>query len=384
MCSECSEDDGPVCIYCGTYCYGHCEDPDTCQTCWRAAYSPNMSEDEEDFTGQCVDDFCRCKCHDDIYEKVGIRFEAGAIFCDQDVVPVYERKGIFPFLALAGEIREKIYGYAMLQDGKQRSCANHRGAIHTALLRTCRQVYSEARHVPLTINRLCFSSPLHAHDFFGFTLAPSVRQLVTGLHVEYHMLEFTANTWTLLLRQLAKMSITHLGLTLKGRYPNDAILGHTCFSNRFLVLTGLKSLDLVLATAMISHEVKQHIQEEIKTRLIKSYIPKPELEKSPNALTSKRTATSDDEHMTIKPAKRAKKESENVGLPPQTISHEYLISCRQNQSKPRSIFFDAAYGLTIQKMERYRRFVIVQRQRYCYNTIVSCSTPLRSTPRHLS
>ena len=90
---------------------------------------------------------------------------------------------------LPGEIRDKIYGYAMLQDGKQRTNGSryHRGTIHTALLQTCRQINNEAKHFPLTINKLCFNSPLSALHFFAYRLPSTVSGLVKAVHVEFHV-----------------------------------------------------------------------------------------------------------------------------------------------------------------------------------------------------
>ena len=102
---------------------------------------------------------------------------------------------------LPGEIREKIYGYALLQDGKQRVIGSryHRGTIHTALLRTCRQVNKEAKHIPFTINRLCFAGPLSALHFFAFRLPSTVASFVKAVHVEYHYLgphhEVSSSIW---------------------------------------------------------------------------------------------------------------------------------------------------------------------------------------------
>ncbi|KAK4696366.1 hypothetical protein P7C71_g1534, partial [Lecanoromycetidae sp. Uapishka_2] len=68
---------------------------------------------------------------------MGIRFEAGVQYYEDDGPP-FERKGVFPFMELPGEIREKIYGYTFLQEGLQRQhpSTKHRGFIHTNLLRT--------------------------------------------------------------------------------------------------------------------------------------------------------------------------------------------------------------------------------------------------------
>lgn len=275
MCSDCEEDE-PVCFYCGACCLGECADPDTCATCWRDSHLDIWFVDEDviDVIDECMRGGCTCKCHHDIWKECGIHYEGGVLFHEDDD-PVYKRSGVFKILALALELREKIYGFAFLQEGNQRYGPNHRGSIHTALLQTCRQVYTEAGHLPLTLNQLNFKGPIGAHDFFGFSLAPSIRHLVTSLHIEYHIAEHSAITqvWPLLLRVLTKMPITHLGLTLMGSYPKEALLGHTCFADRYSVLKDLRSVDLVVASSLITTKDKEKIVEDIKCKLIKGYMP---------------------------------------------------------------------------------------------------------------
>lgn len=265
---------------------------------------------DEDLLDECMGNHCACKCHADLYDDIGIHFEAGVQICDDDEGPPYEREGVFPFLTLPGEIREKIYGFAFLQDGKQRKTASHRGSIHTALLGTCRQIYNEARHLPLTINKLCFGSPLFAHDFLGFLLAPTQRDLVTGMHIELYIYDFSNSSGQLLMRELVKMPINHLGLTIKGRIFKQQVSGHTCFIDRFKVLKGLKTFDFILTSAFIEDEDKKEIQEEMREKLIKGYVRPKELKKS----KGKRTASSDVVADARKGTKKAKKANPTVSI----------------------------------------------------------------------
>lgn len=141
--SECSQHshDSPPCYYCGdTDCFGSCNDPDVCPSCWiyenvPTEYTHSYYDDEVEPIDTCMEVSCTCRCHADIYEDMGVRFEAGVEWVDE---PVYEREGVFPLLKLPGEIRERIYGYAFLQEGGQRKHPStmHRGSIHTNLLRT--------------------------------------------------------------------------------------------------------------------------------------------------------------------------------------------------------------------------------------------------------
>ena len=306
MCSECGEQHEPLCSYCGEACYGECDDTDVCPTCWVPANDP-FDFDEAGFSDEAIDgclkDGCICMCHHEMFDDLGMRIEAGVLKLEHEHGLPYLRKGVFRFLNLPGEVREKVYDYAFLQDGKQRKCANHRGTIHTALLGTCRQINNEARHLPLTRNRLCFNSPLYALDFLGFQLAPTQRDLVTGLHVEFYIGESSNSSWTLLLRELSKMSITHLGLTIKGKFPLGAVSEHACFTNRLKVLKNLKTFDLILTPTSIPKSEKKDTVETMREILIKNYI-RP---KEPGKSKMKRTANIDSNEISTKPAKKAKK-----------------------------------------------------------------------------
>lgn len=261
MCSECGEDHEPVCFFCGVDCYGNCEDQDTCPSCWTGKNDPMglfMDEFDEEAHFECMEEECLCGCHDDDRDEMGLRYEHGVLKNDEDDPP-YIRKGTFPFLKLPGEIREKVYGYAFLQDGTRREIesTNHRGTIHTALLGTCRQVYKEAGHLPLSLNKLNFPSALYALDFLGFIMVPTQKTLVTAIHIEFYFHEFNSPTWSLLLRQLAKLPITQLSLTIKGGYAKEALLGHQCFSNRLAAyMKGLKSFDVTLGSGLITKKIK--------------------------------------------------------------------------------------------------------------------------------
>ena len=270
----------------------------------------DLNDFDDEALDTCIDNRCTCKCHADLYDDIGIRFEAGVQICGDDEGPPHEREGVFPFLTLPGEIREKIYGFAFLQDGKQRKTASHRGSIHTALLGTCRQICNEARHLPLTINKLCFGSPLFAHDFLGFLLAPTQRDLLTSMHIELYIFDFSSSSWQLLMRELVKMPISHLGLTIKGRVFKQQVSGHTCIINRLKVLKGLKTFDFILTSAFMDDDEKKEIQEEMREKLIKGYVRPKELKKS----KGKRTASSDVVADPKKGTKKAKKANTTVSI----------------------------------------------------------------------
>lgn len=105
------------------------------------------------------------------------------------------------------------------------------------------------------------------------------------------------------MRELTKMAITHLGLTVKGKYPKEAVSEHVCFTNRFKVLKSLKTFDLILTPSSISKGNKKGIQETIRESLIKGYVLPKELKK-PKA---KRAASTESNEYSTKLTKRPKK-----------------------------------------------------------------------------
>ena len=220
MCAECEHQEFR-CAYCGDECYGTCEDPDSCPTCWipKGSNEP-MSELHGDGSelDECMDDLCRCNCHDHIYEDMEYRWEAGVFkTLEYDGEP-YIRKGAFPLLSLPLELRKRIYTYAFAQRGEQRVTPTHRGTIHTALLRSCRQIYKEAGELPLTVNQLCFDQSRSVLDFIGFSLHKTVRHLLKSLHVEMAYSEWYTYSTDTMLKRLPEVPLTHLGITFKGFY----------------------------------------------------------------------------------------------------------------------------------------------------------------------
>ena len=259
---------------------------------------------------ECITAMCKCVCHDDLYHEFGWTIEAGTLSMDEASEGPYQREGVFPFLTLPGEIRDRIYNFAFIQSGERRvGSTHHRGEIHTALLGTCRQVYNEARHLPLTLNKLCFSAPLDAVDFIGFFLAPTQRELVTAMHIEFYYPEFSNSSWRLLLREMVKLPLTHLGLTIKGGYPKEALQGHECFADRFKPLKGIKTMDVVLASGLISDKAKRAIVEELKENIITGYVRPKESKKGKKP---RRAVFIESEGSSQVPVKKTKKTNKHV------------------------------------------------------------------------
>ena len=266
---------------------------------------------------ECMSEQCRCECHHQLDESSIMRYMHGVRkYKDNDGRP-FVRKGIFPFLKLPGEIWEKVYGFAFLQDGNKRTSAftpaSHRGSIHTALLGTCRQVHKEAGHLPLSINVPNFPSALHAIDFLGFILSPTQSHLLTSIHIEFYYRQFTDSSWELLLRRLSEMSITHLGLTVKGGYSKTAFDGNSFIVNDIAAtMKGIKSFDLILGSGMISKKIKAEIQEQMRKVLIKGY-KCAESTRSKGKAKAKRTATGDNGGK--KPAQKTRRAVQVVSHP---------------------------------------------------------------------
>ena len=264
---------------------------------------------DDDTIDECEDAGCGCECHDDMHHDLGMRLEHGAWKIKEEDGPPFVRKGVFPFLQLPGELREKIYGFVFLQDGNRRNSSYHRGTIHTALLRTGRLIYQEAGNLPLSLNTLNFSSALYALNFFGFLLMPLQEYLVTSIHIEFFYHEFSSPSWELLLCQLGKMPITQLSLTIKGGYTKEAFLGHKCFTARFTAeMKNIESFNVTLGSGLITRSVKEEIQEEMREAVVKGY-------KRPKKAKPKTKRGIGSESGDKKPAKKAKKAIQTVSVP---------------------------------------------------------------------
>ncbi|KAL9629680.1 MAG: hypothetical protein Q9164_006771 [Protoblastenia rupestris] len=161
--------------------------------------------------------------------------------------------------------------------------------------------------MPLNINRLCYATPVDALEFLGFCLAPSVRSLFTGLDIELRYVDWPADACVAALRQLAKMPIAHLGLTVKGVYFAEAFRGRSCFVKRIAVLKNLKSFDLRLASSYGPYKIKKEIEEEMRCKLIKGYARKADIDKEGKAAKVKRSASSETDTKAHNSKKKAKK-----------------------------------------------------------------------------
>ena len=242
---------------------------DICSVCWRKATGdfPDPEDDEahDEEMEHCLDLKCHCKCHDDFLESCGLRFE-GSVIWDMD--ELYERKGIFPFLSLPLELRERIYEYAFLQKGMTRYSMYHRGAIHTALIRTCRQVYSEAGSLPLKYNTPCFNNYAGILNFVGFCLTPKTRDLVTRVHLEIDMDDIHNPSYKQSLARLQLLPITNLEITLRGGYTYDSIKDHTCVINAFSDFDQLQSVDPNFVSGKVNEQEKKDLAEKFQAVIL--------------------------------------------------------------------------------------------------------------------
>ena len=158
--------------------------------------------------------------------------------------------------------------FALLQAGNFRTSTNHRGKISTAILGTCRQINREARHLPLTINELWFSSPVYALYFVTSLLQPSQRELVQSVHLDlWELNDVHSVPLRLLIKELAKLHIVEFGITVMGYLNKDWFTAHDCFAERFEPLKHLETFNMVIGSAFITDKQKKIIVKDMRKRL---------------------------------------------------------------------------------------------------------------------
>ena len=95
--------------FCGTNCGGTCDDPDTCEWCWVDLCCPTR---DHDFS-VCAVQPCPCTCHeerDDTFTKTTNGSTGEVEFVPKRPLRLAcDRPGIFDFLKLPAEVRNKIY-----------------------------------------------------------------------------------------------------------------------------------------------------------------------------------------------------------------------------------------------------------------------------------
>ena len=260
MCLDCDE---VCCKFCGVPCRGTCDDPDYCPSCWVQQYLGEWFGDEE--LEDCYRGGCNCDCHGDWFNH---HLRPIIYHAPKNQTP-FVRKGVFPFLKLAGELREKIYHLVLQQTGKDRTSASFVGTVDTAILSTCRQINKEARHIPLTTTKLSFLGPFQALHFLGMQLAPNQRHLVKALH-------FQLKGWTQLIglplkhlvAELGKIPLKHLSVTIIGAIDKDAFKENSTIEQRLLQIKGLESFTILIGSGTISEKVKKEIIEGMQRRMI--------------------------------------------------------------------------------------------------------------------
>lgn len=238
-----------------------------CNVCWRRAEDDfpesDISFDEE--LDHCLELACQCECHDDFLEGCDLRFEGGVLWSLDEYDFPSKRAGIFPFLSLAPELRKRTYGYTFIQEGLVRSSQYHRGTIHTALLRTCRQVYKEAGNLPLMLNRPSFNDHVGILNFVGFCLTPKTRMHVTKVQLEMDIEDMHRPLWQQAVRRLKTLPITQLGVTFRGGYTFGTIMEHQCFLKLFAEFNQLQNFNPTFASAKIDQLDKTRLIEEFRS-----------------------------------------------------------------------------------------------------------------------
>ena len=311
----------PECEFCGTVCKGQCNDPDSCRSC----YTGPDDDPLDDVLEECMDDSCPCTCHVSIAETENIIWDLDESMWVDAPAP-YEHQGNgFPFMDLAGEIRDKIYFYTLKQYGTCRKSPYFRGNIDTAILSTCRQVNQEARHLPLAINDLWILNPVHALNFFGFLLPSAQRDLVTGLHLDLPSLgDFYDLPFQSLLKHLAKAPITSFGLTMKGRI-NKEWFTHEPSINDLKVLTGLTHFKLLIGSRIIDDKDKNKIVKSVTKRLTADNLKKASMKRKASDSPSSIAANS---HKRLTKSTRLSvyhEEDENKLVPRKALLEKYHL-----------------------------------------------------------
>ena len=317
-------------------------------------------EGNEESIEECIDTGCECTCHEEFIKAQNLKFDDESESwvkqdSEEDKEKEFQREGVFPFLDLAAEIRAKTYDYNMFAEGKQRCSGFFKGKINTGILLTCRQINSEARHVPLTVNKLSFQSSLYALNFFGFYLAPSQRNLVTSMHLDVGGIpELHHSSFRMLMKQLSTYKITHLAVTFMGWLDKSYFANHDCFTVALGPLEDLKSFDLILGSQDITKKDKKEIQESIREILVKGYVkvlPAPKLrvrkmngdrkvaisEESSQEVLSKRKASPGGSAIApkknVKKTKTAHNERATTHSSSNTTTYTSLQSMRENLLK---------------------------------------------------
>ena len=294
MCSEC-EDAEVCCRFCGVTCGGTCDDPDSCPSCWTEEYF-GESFGEEELDG-CYQGGCNCDCHGDWFNHHLRPIVYSGL---QDQTP-FVRQGVFPFLMLAGELRDKIYHLVLQQTGKDRTSINFKGTVDTAILSTCRQINKEARHIPLTTTKLSFLTPFQALHFLGIQLAPNQRHLVKALHLQINgWADIYGVPLKHLMTEFGKIPLKHLSVTVTGAIDMECFKKNSAIEQRLLLVRGLESFNILIGSGVIDAKDKKKIVEGMQRRMI-------EKGTLVTTTTLKRTAsmTSEDMHRE-RPAKAAK------------------------------------------------------------------------------
>ncbi|MCJ1368272.1 hypothetical protein MMC16_007414 [Acarospora aff. strigata] len=153
--------------------------------------------------------------------------------------------------------------------GKRNRSLYYEGVIETAILKTCRQINREARHLPLMLNTLNFLNPSDAHHFLGFKILPSQRTLLRALHVNVRGTEdFNGIFSNHLIPQLAELSLNHIGITMQGRIELEWFTEWKWLETCLAQFKGLTSIDLVIGSGIISSAAKRRIAEELKKKIL--------------------------------------------------------------------------------------------------------------------
>ncbi|KAI9700848.1 MAG: hypothetical protein M1836_002218 [Candelina mexicana] len=234
----------------------------------------------EDFDPQCYldcqEEDCECQCHEEVEGLMFHKDENGHTVAGTDHgvkdKPSKTQQGLFPFLDLPTELRDKIYKYALKQSGRHRTSSFLRGRIDTAILYTCRQINLEGStgsSLPLGNNVPSFPNTFSAFHFVASGVAPTQKQLVRSLHVDIQgMGELHTASYQCFLVELSKMSVKHLSITLRGAISEDWLIEAGCLENGLKPIKGLEKFDLTIGCGYISKKTKDSVVKSLRKALL--------------------------------------------------------------------------------------------------------------------
>ncbi|KAL8820629.1 MAG: hypothetical protein Q9191_007475 [Dirinaria sp. TL-2023a] len=264
------------CYHCGTSCSGLCSNKDRCYTCFVYDKRRNTVIDHEVYwpiqLDDCLDEECTCTCHMLIQKTHNNKMLSRD---GKQWVPIgqkgSEKIESFRFMDLPVEMRNMVYKYLFLPEipDKRVRSTYHMGAIHKSILLVNRQIYEEAKLLPLKMNKLSFQAPFHGVDFFSLPLQPVFLALITTITVEMNARDacFDQSDFPELCYALQNSHVERLNVLVRGRLRDRHLkprrfLARDVFS-ALEVISTLKKIRVKFTTETLSDEAKRKFAKRL-------------------------------------------------------------------------------------------------------------------------